>query len=153
MLSVGLDNLIVAATSDGILVSDKDKAQFIKTHVEEMNQRPMYEERKWGVFRVLDYQEDSEGEKALTKELILKPNKAISYQRHQHRKEVWTVINGKGILLIEGKEREVKTGDVITIDPFAMHAIKAITELHIIEVQLGEILDEKDIQKFSWEWS
>ena len=88
----------------------------------------------------------------LTKEIIVNPGQHISYQRHRHRTEIWTFTDGEGELILDGKIRKVVRGDVAVIPAGMKHAIKAITELHIIEVQIGDELTEEDIERLDWEW-
>lgn len=150
IVGLGLKNIVIAATPDGILVSDKDASGQLKKYVP--NNRPMYEKRFWGEYRVLDYQSFDGGLKSLTKELVILPGKFISYQRHHHRNEIWTFTNGTGLLLINGEIKRVKAGDNAYIRTGDLHAIKAVDELHIIEVQIGDDLVEEDIERFEWNW-
>ena len=150
IVGLGLKNIVIAATPDGILVSDKDASGQLKKYVP--NNRPMYEKRFWGEYRVLDYQSFDGGLKSLTKELVILPGKFISYQRHHHRNEIWTFTSGTGLLLINGKIKKVKSGDNTHIKAGDLHAIKAIEELHIIEVQIGDELVEEDTEIFDWNW-
>lgn len=147
-----VDNLIVAASYDGILVSHKKDSGEIKSVVSAMDSRPMYEERRWGTYKVVDTVEFPDGHKALTKQLTLNPGKGISYQRHNHRAEVWTFIDGEGEIVLDGIRKRVKRGDVINIAPTQMHALRAISPLTFIEVQSGNLLVEEDIERFPYTW-
>lgn len=149
----GLKDVVVAACPDGILVCSKEHSEEIKKSVENLTPRPMYEERRWGTYRVLDDSFYSDGHHSLTKSITLKPGKNISYQIHHHRTEVWTFVEGEGIFVLDGKERRVKAGDVAVIPVEHWHAIKALTELTFIEVQSGNPLVEEDIERTAWEWS
>ena len=149
MIALGVKDCIIAATPDGILVSDKERSPELKGFVED--QRPMYERRGWGEYRVLDYKVKGENN-TLTKEIIVNPGQHISYQRHRHRTEIWTFTDGEGELIQDGTIRKVGRGDVAVIPAGMKHAIKAITELHIIEVQIGDELTEEDIERLEWEW-
>lgn len=113
----------------------------------------MYEERRWGTYRVLDDSTYEDGRHSLTKSITLNPGKNISYQVHHHRSEVWTFVQGEGIFVIDGKERRIKVGDTVVIPVEHFHAIKAITLLTFIEVQSGNPLVEEDIERFEWNWS
>ena len=53
VMCVGARNLVVAASCDGILVSEKSKSEHIKTYADRLQCRPMYEERRWGNIRLL----------------------------------------------------------------------------------------------------
>lgn len=152
MICIGGENLIVAASPDGILVSDRAKSVTLKHLADSVSDRPMYEERRWGEYRVLDRIECSDGFCALTKQLVLRPGAAISYQRHQCRNEVWTFIDGEGEIVLDGERRRVGRGDVINIASGQMHALRAITPLTFVEVQHGTNLIEEDIERFPFEW-
>ena len=90
--------------------------------------------------------------KSLTKNLFIFAGKNISYQLHNHRTEVWTFVDGEGLLVIDGKVTHVKRGDVAYIKQGQKHAIKAISDLQMIEVQTGDKLEESDIERFDWNW-
>lgn len=148
----GLQDVVVAACPDGILVCSKEHAEDIKKAVENLTPRPMYEERRWGTYRVLDDTVYPDGHHALTKSITLKPGKNISYQIHHHRAETWTFTQGEGIFVLNGVEQRVKAGDTVHIPVEQFHAIKALTELTFIEVQCGNPLVEEDIERFEWKW-
>ena len=112
----------------------------------------MYEERRWGEYRVLDYTQYEDKTKSLTKHLMIEKDKSISYQRHLHRDEIWTVVDGEGKLLIDGNVKTVKRGDVAYIVAGQKHALYATRDLHFIEVQIGKELIEDDIERFEWNW-
>ncbi|MCM3363559.1 sugar phosphate nucleotidyltransferase [Niallia sp. MER TA 168] len=149
---LGVSNLIVSASPDGILVSDKDASPRIKELVGEFDNRPMFEERRWGWYKVLDYTKFEEGIETLTKRICIKRGKNLSYQQHFYRSEVWTVIRGHGEFVINDDLFQVKAGDVLQVPIAAKHAIKAITDLEIIEVQSGSQLIEEDITRLETVW-
>ena len=142
----------MAASPDGILVADKSKSESIKDSLKGMDARPMYEERRWGTYKVMDNVEFDDGFCALTKTLTLNPGCSISYQRHSRREEVWTFIDGEGEIVLDGERRNVGRGDVVMIPRMKMHALKALTPLTFIEVQQGDELVEEDIERFDYEW-
>ena len=150
VVALGIKNAVVVATADGILVSDKDTSDQLKKYVE--TQRPMYEHREWGEYKVLNYNLHNDGNNSLVKELIISPGKHISYQRHKKRTEMWTFTEGDGELIIDGTVTKVTRGDTVVIRPGVKHAIKALSELHIIEVQIGDELTEEDIERLDWDW-
>ena len=150
VIALGIKDAVIAATPDGILVSDKEKSPELKSFVADA--RPMYERRGWGEYKVLDYKVHQDQNNSLVKELILTPGQHISYQKHKHRTEVWTFTEGTGELILDDEVKEVHRGDVAVIEAGMKHAIKGITELHIIEVQIGDELTEEDIERLDWDW-
>jgi len=151
LIALGVKDLAIAATPDGILVTDKKSSDKLKEYV--ADQRPMYEKRVWGEYRVLDYRLQGDGHNSLTKHLVIQPGKHISYQRHAHRTEMWTFVEGTGKLILDGVVTAVGRGDTACIRAGTKHAIKADTELHIIEVQIGDELTEEDIERLDWDWN
>lgn len=152
VMCVGARNLVVAASCDGILVSEKSKSEHIKTYADRLQCRPMYEERRWGEYKVIDTVSFSDGHKTLTKQVRIKSGKDISYQVHRHRNEVWTFIDGDGMLALDGKVTKIGRGDTVCIRKGMRHAVKAITDLLFIEVQSGDPLMEEDVERFDWNW-
>ncbi len=150
---LNLSNVIVAASPDGILVSDKSSSPMIKEVMKHSDQRPMYEERRWGRYRVLDYLKYPDGKEVLTKRICVAPGRNLSYQYHQLRDEVWTVVSGHGEMILNGKRFPVKSGDVITISKESRHSLRADTEMDIIEVQTGTELIEEDIVRLAFDWN
>lgn len=149
---LGGKDMIVAASPDGILVSDKNKSSYLKPYVENLNNRPMYEECLWGEYKVLDYVQYDDETKSLTKHMTIHKGKNISYLSHHNRDEVWTILDGIGELVIDGQVRKVGRGDVVYIPKKQKHGIRAVTDLHAIEVQMGKELAEEDCQIHEWDW-
>lgn len=149
----GLRDVVVAACPDGILVCSKLHSEEIKKAVENLTPRPMYEERRWGTYRVLDDTEYADGHHSLTKSITLKEGKNISYQIHHRRSEVWTFVEGEGIFVLDGEEKHVSAGDTVVIPVEHYHAIKALTQLTFIKVQNGHPLIEEDIDRYDYEWN
>lgn len=149
----GMEDAIIIATPDGILVSGKQESAYIKPYVEQAAvSRPMFESRRWGEYRVIDSGVYPDGHRALTKELIIRTGKQLSYQLHEQRSEVWTIVSGSGEVVIDGEVRKVKAGDIVEILPQKKHSIRAFDDVHAIEVQIGDALFEEDIQRFGDYW-
>ena len=146
ILCMGLKNVIVAASSEGILVSDKEQSSYMKPYVEQIQGQIMFAEKSWGYYQVIDVQE-----KSLTILVTLNPGNRMKYHSHDYRDEVWTIISGKGKTIIDGMEQIVKPGDVITMEAGCRHTIIAETELKIVEVQLGEEISVNDKHEFRLE--
>ncbi|MEH7306892.1 sugar phosphate nucleotidyltransferase [Neobacillus drentensis] len=149
---LGLSNIIVAASPDGILVSDKDASPRVKELIGDLKQRPMYEERRWGWYRVLDHTKYEDQTEVLTKRINISAGKNLSYQYHNHRREVWTIVNGEGVLLINNEFKVIRPGDVVEIPMGTKHAVKAVIDLEFIEVQTGTQLVEEDNHRILLTW-
>jgi len=145
ILCMGCRNMVVAASCDGILVSDKEQSSYIKPFVQQMEQQVMYAEKSWGSFTVLDVQKDS-----LTIKIVLLPGHSLHYHSHELRDEVWTVMSGTGVAVLDGVERRIGPGDVVAMPAGCRHTVFAESELKIIEVQLGEDITVEDKQKYEY---
>lgn len=147
ILCMGLKDVVVSASPEGILVSDKEQSSYIKPYVNTLDHRVMFAEKSWGSFKVIDIDKAS-----MTIKVTLNAGHQMNYHSHQHRDEVWTVIAGNGKTIVDGMEQHVKAGDVITMSAGCRHTVIAETELKLIEVQLGEAIDVHDKQKFELEY-
>lgn len=149
---LGISNAVVAVSADGILVTDKPASSRMKDMlVDGLFSRPMYEERRWGWYRVLDVTK-KDGRETLTKRLCVLEGKNLSYQYHHHRDEVWTIISGLAIFVQDDVKRLVQAGDVLQILAGSKHAIYAETDTEFIEVQMGSPLVEEDIVRITIDW-
>ena len=146
IVAIGLKDIIVSASPDGILVADKESSAKVKQFVDDIHREAMFAEKSWGNFKVVDASEDS-----LTIKVNIKPGDAMNYHSHQYRDEVWVVVSGKGKTLVDGVERFVAAGDVITMKAGSRHMIAAITELTLVEVQIGKDISVHDKQKYQIE--
>lgn len=142
VLCMGLKDVVVSASPEGILVSDKTQSSYIKPYVDEIDQQIMFAEKSWGSFRVIDIEEGS-----MTIKVTLNPGHGMNYHSHEHRDEIWTVIAGEGRTIIDGVERKVAAGDVVTMPAGTPHTIMADTMLQVIEVQIGEEISVSDKKK------
>lgn len=142
ILAMGLHDVVISASPEGILVSDKEQSSYIKPFVDGIEQQVMFAEKSWGSFKVIDVESQS-----LTIKVTLNTGHSMNYHSHQHRDEVWVVISGTGRTLVDGMEQRVKPGDVITMSAGCRHTIFADTELKLIEVQLGKEISVQDKQK------
>lgn len=143
IVCMGIKNAVVAASAEGILVSDKEQSSYIKPYVDKIDQQVMFAEKSWGSFQVVDVEEGS-----MTIKITLHPGHGMNYHSHDHRDEVWTVIAGKGKTIVDGMEQPVCPGDVVTIEAGCRHTIIAETELKVVEVQLGREISVHDKKKY-----
>lgn len=149
VLAMGVKDMVISASPEGIIVSDKERSSFIKPFVDQINQEVMFAEKSWGSYQVIDFDDES-----LTIKVTLFPGHQMNYHSHQERDEVWTVIGGKGTVIIDGEKRMITTGDVITMPRGCKHTVFAETELKMIEVQIGRDISVEDKIKYDlkqWE--
>ncbi len=147
ILAMGLSDVVISASPEGILVSDKEQSSYIKPYVDGLEQQIMFAEKSWGSFRVMDVENES-----MTIKVTLNAGHKMNYHSHRNRDEVWVVIQGKGRTIVDGMKQNVKSGDVITMSAGCRHTIIAETELKLIEVQLGTDISVHDKQKFELEY-
>lgn len=143
ILAMGLHDVIISASPEGILVSDKEHSSYIKPLVDNIHQQIRFAEKSWGSFTVIDVEDSS-----LTIKVTLKSGHSMNYHNHERRDEVWIVINGKGKSIVDGVRKSVKVGDVIIMRAGCKHTIIADTELKLIEVQIGKEINVNDKNKY-----
>ncbi len=139
ILAMGLQDVVISASPDGILVSDKEQSSYIKPYVDGFEQQVMYAEKSWGSFKVIDVEN-----KSLTIKVTLNPGHSMNYHSHKNRDEVWVVIDGTGKTIIDGVESNISVGDVISMKAGCRHTVSADTELKLIEVQIGSEITVHD---------
>ena len=147
ILAMGLHDVVISASPEGILVSDKEQSSYIKPFVDKYEQQVMFAEKSWGSFNVLNIDD-----KSMTIKVTLNEGHRMNYHAHEHRNEVWVVTSGTGTTIIDGMKQNVSAGDVITMAKGVRHTIIANTELKLIEIQLGTDISVHDKQKFELEY-
>lgn len=146
VLAVGLKNLVISASQQGILVASKGESTDISPYVEHIRGGIMFAQKSWGSFHVLDAGEDS-----MTIKLRVLAGHHMSYHSHEHRDESWTILSGTGRTIVDGMEQLVGPGDVITMEAGCRHTIFADSDLAIIEIQRGQDISVSDKKKFALE--
>lgn len=143
ILAMGCKDMVIAASGDGILVSDKERSGYMKPFVEKISTDVMFAEKSWGTYTVMDVQQGS-----MTVKVSIRAGEHMSYHSHDYREEVWAVVSGRGRAIVDGMEQILRTGDVITIAAGCKHMVEAETDLVIIEVQIGEAINVDDKKKY-----
>lgn len=147
--TVGVENLIVAETTDAVLIAHKDHAQDVKKVVEWLEKEKRGEHqthrhvyRPWG-----SYEGVERGERFQVKRITVKPGEKLSLQMHHHRAEHWIVVSGTAEVTVNDKVCLVSENESIYIPLGAMHRLHnpGRIPLHLIEVQSGPYLGEDDI--------
>ncbi len=142
IICMGCKDMVIAASGDGILVSNKERSGYMKPYVEKVSTDAMFAEKSWGTYTVMDVQSGS-----MTIKVSMRAGERMAYHSHEYRDEVWTVVAGTGEAIVDGMEQKLGTGDVITVAAGCKHTIKAITHLDLIEVQIGESISVADKKK------
>jgi len=146
---LGLDDVIVVATDDAVLVAARDSAQDVKGLVETLNGDGRPEPvthttvfRPWGSFQTVDA-----GDRFQVKRITVKPGGRLSLQTHAHRAEHWVVVAGTATVTRGADEFELAENQSVYIPAGTAHRLENRTEapLHLIEVQSGGYLGEDDI--------
>jgi mannose-1-phosphate guanylyltransferase/mannose-6-phosphate isomerase len=145
----GVDDLVVVATQDAILVSRQNDANGLKRLVTQLKTvAPQVTEdhlrvhRPWGSYQSVDM-----GERHQVKRIIVKPGGRLSLQKHHHRSEHWIVVQGAARVTVNETVKTVHENESIYIPIGSVHRLEnpGKISLHLIEVQTGSYLGEDDI--------
>ncbi len=146
ILCMGCEDMVIAASCDGIIVADKEISGGMKSYVEKISEDVRYAEKSWGTYTVIDVQSTS-----MTIKVILNAGNKMKYHKHARRDEVWTVVSGNGRVILDGEERKIQPGDVVAIAAGCKHTLIADTDMSVIEVQIGEEISQSDKAVFPLE--
>ncbi len=152
MAAVGVENLVIVDTPDAVLVAHKNKAQQVKSIVEQLKkedrsevsfQREVY--RPWGKYDSVDV-----GERFQVKRITVKPGAKLSVQMHHHRAEHWIIVSGTAKVTLDDKTILLSENQSTYIPIGVVHALEnpGKLPLEMIEVQSGSYLGEDDIVRF-----
>jgi mannose-1-phosphate guanylyltransferase / mannose-6-phosphate isomerase len=153
---VGLDNVVVVATPDAVLVTSRDKSEQVKNLVEQLKAqnceqavRHLRVYRPWGYYQGIDL-----GSRYQVKRIVVKPNAALSLQKHFHRSEHWVVVHGTAEVTIGSEVRTVHENESAYIPIGSVHRLAnpGKIPLELIEVQAGSYLGEDDIVRLTDEY-
>lgn len=150
---IGVNDLIVIDERDALLICKKDQSQKVREVVEELKIKKdskidfhMTSYRPWGSYTILE-----EGMFYKIKRISVLPGRKLSKQLHHHRSEHWIVVKGMAKVTIEDREYFVGSGESTFVKSGCKHRLEnpGKVVLEVIEVQLGEYLEEDDIIRFS----
>ena len=150
--AIGVEDLVVVATDDAVMVAPRNRTQEVKTLVgrllkeghDQADALPTVH-RPWGTYRSIH-----NGDRVQVKHITVKPGAKLSLQMHHHRAEHWVVVQGTA-KIVRGNEELVLTEDQSTYIPLGTaHRLEnpGKIPLHVIEVQSGSYLGEDDIVRF-----
>jgi mannose-1-phosphate guanylyltransferase/mannose-6-phosphate isomerase len=147
--AVGVDNLVVIATDDAVLVTTREGAQAVRGVVDRLRRdgRPEADlhrtvHRPWGSYRSLSLHDRHQ-----VKEIPVRPGAQLSLQLHHHRSEHWVVVSGTALVTIGGEEKVVHETESVYVSAGTPHRLAnpGKIPLRLIEVQTGSYLGEDDI--------
>ena len=150
--AVGVDNLVVVATKDAVLVSHRSASQDVKKIVEQLEAKSRDHHihhtvvhRPWGSYEGVDA-----GERFQVKRIVVKPGAKLSLQMHHHRAEHWIVVSGTAMVTCDDKEFLLQANESTFIPQGSRHRLEnpGKVPLQLIEVQSGSYLGEDDIVRF-----
>ena len=150
--TLGVKDLIISDTTDALLVAQKDRAQDVRSIVDELKTRDdfVYKEfptvhRPWGTYTVLQ-----EGIGFKLKCIEVKPGARLSLQSHKYRSEHWVVVSGKALVTNGEEQTELQPNQSTYIPLGNKHRLEnpGVEQLILIEVQCGSYLGEDDIERY-----
>jgi mannose-1-phosphate guanylyltransferase/mannose-6-phosphate isomerase len=150
---VGIDNAVVIATGDAVLVASRDKAEKVKQLVEQLkaqNRREAVEHRRiyrpWGYYQGVD-----SGARYQVKRIVVKSGASLSLQKHFHRAEHWVVVRGTAEVTVGEDVRTIHENESVYIPIGSVHRLAnpGKIPLELIEVQVGSYLGEDDIVRLN----
>lgn len=150
IIAMGTHDLVVAASNDGILVSDKYTSSFLKDCLKDYDASPRYEERRWGSIKTVDVFEE-ERQSAVTKRVKLLAGKNTSYHSHKTQNIVLIVISGEGELVVNGVRSVLRQGDSAQIHKNDFYAVRAVTGLRFFEILTG-VSREDEVRRAEYDW-
>jgi mannose-1-phosphate guanylyltransferase/mannose-6-phosphate isomerase len=145
----GVDNLVVVATPDAVLVSRQQDANGLKrlvtklkTVAPKVTEEHLKVHRPWGSYQSVD-----NGDRHQVKRIVVKPGGRLSLQKHHHRAEHWIVVRGAARVTVDEAVTTVHENESIYIPMGAVHRLENPGKimLELIEVQTGSYLGEDDI--------
>jgi mannose-1-phosphate guanylyltransferase/mannose-6-phosphate isomerase len=149
---MGVDDLVVVATKDAVLVSHRDAAADVKLLVAQVERQGLDQHiyhpvmyRPWGTYETVDC-----GPNFQVKRLVVKPGAKLSLQLHHHRAEHWIVVEGTALVTCDERQFLLQVNESTFIPLGARHRLEnpGKVPLHLVEVQSGAYLGEDDIQRF-----
>lgn len=151
--AIGLEDIVVVATDDAVLVSRADCAADVSRVVASLRKRNRKEPlehttiyRPWGYFHTVD-----SGDRFQVKRIMVKPGATLSLQKHLHRAEHWVVVHGTARIQRDGETTLLRENESVYIPIGMEHRLEnpGKLPLHLIEVQSGGYLGEDDIIRIS----
>jgi mannose-1-phosphate guanylyltransferase len=149
---VGLDHLLVAASPNGILIASKAAEASLEAKLQALIEPSSYEEYSWGNIRVIDRGTLSSGSQTVAKRIKVTAGHNMNYEMHFHRSEVWTILAGEGVAMIDERSFSVSAGDTVRIPERTRHSLLALADIELLEVQTGASIRDEDCIRLGSTW-
>ena len=152
LAAVGLENMVVVATQDAILVARRDSVQAVKWVVDQLRAHKRSEAdhhavvyRPWGSYETLAL-----ADRFQVKRIIVQPGQKLSLQKHHHRAEHWVVVAGTAKVTRDDQEIMLYENQSVYLPQGVVHRLENPGKIPavVIEVQCGGYLGEDDIIRF-----
>jgi mannose-1-phosphate guanylyltransferase/mannose-6-phosphate isomerase len=147
--TLGVNDLVIVATRDAVLVVPRERAQDLKTLVQALEMAGVDKQtlhplvhRPWGTYETVD-----RGERFQTKRIVVRPGEKLSLQMHNHRSEHWIVVAGTARVTIGEEVRILQENESAYVPVGVVHRLEnpGKIPLHLVEVQCGAYVGEDDI--------
>ncbi|KOP30643.1 hypothetical protein ADM98_04095 [Exiguobacterium sp. BMC-KP] len=144
VLGIGLDNLIVSVSPDGVLVASKDETPALKEYLTDDTLPPQFEWKRWGYATILHQQQLEDGRYAVTRRLHIKAHQQISHHYHPHTDSTWSILQGRAEALIDGQSQQLGPTSVVHIPQGVPHTLTTLEDLIMIEIKYSIDWTEQD---------
>lgn len=150
IVALGISNTIICASPGGVLVTQKDSSEYLKDVLDGEAEDIRFADKSWGSFKVIDADDDS-----LTMKISIAAHDHMHYHSHDNRDEVWVVTSGTGKIIVNNDEQIIRPGDVVSMQAGVRHTVIAVSDLKMIEIQLGQDISNADKRRYDWDdrWS
>ena len=129
---------VIVASYDGILVSSKPGSSHLKPLTEQITNKPMYEQKHWGSYRILECKQDDKTS-SVVRRIHVDAGQVFNRECNNECVVIWAVTNGKGIVTIDGNDSVVSPGSIVNIPCNTLYTIQADIFLEFIEIEIGNL--------------
>ena len=144
VLGIGLTDLIVSVSPDGVLVSSKEETPHLKDYLVDQELPPQFEWKRWGYATILHQQQLEDGRYAVTRRLHIQSNHQISHHYHAQTDSTWSILQGQAEATIDGKHQLLGPTSVVHIPREVPHTLKTLSDLIMIEIKYSIDWTEED---------
>ncbi|MGH2097466.1 sugar phosphate nucleotidyltransferase [Aerococcus urinaeequi] len=134
VIAIGTNNLLIAASPDGILVSDKVESAQLKKYVEKVDAYPKFEETSWGSKKVIDFNKNEDGSHIMTTSVFIGADKIHQYKTENNAYNITIIAGQIEFINTNTQENEILVvGDAVKMDSDGHYELRALTPVKYIE--------------------